>query len=175
MSSLELRDIVLAATREAYVRKPDAVADQVARWFASADRTPAAAKPDDAARCAFCRRAEAAIWASAQADHSLLVTREKGSATVGLCADCLAYAAAMRTQGVPPRDDIRRRVVAMLEREREPGAIAELERILALAPALTTDVKNAVCSVCASPVSFKLVSSGRVVVCDRCLQALQRG
>lgn len=170
MSSTELRDIVLEATREAYPRKPDAVADQVARWFAAAERDE---KPVEAKLCAFCRRAAASVWASALADHSVVASREQGSATVGLCADCVAAAAAIRTHGVPPKDDIRRRVVASLEREREHEAIAELNRVLALAPNLRADRKDAVCSICATAVSFKLVAAGRIVVCDGCLAKLQ--
>lgn len=175
MPSSELRDIVLAATREAYPRKPDAVAEQVARWFESADRAAAAEKPDAAWLCAFCVRAEAQIWAAQQADHSIVVTREKASATVGLCSSCLASAVALRSSGVPPRDDIRRRVTAALEREREPEAIAELDRILAVAPALTSDVRDAVCSICTTPVSFKLVAGARARICDSCLKRLQAG
>ena len=175
MSPDELRDIVLAATRAAYPRKPDAVADQVARWFTRAALPAPAVKPDDTALCAFCRRIEAAIWAVSTSDSKLVVTKEKGEASIGLCADCLVAATAMRTSGVPSKKDIRRCVVAALEREREAEAIAELERVLAMAPSLTTDVRDAVCSTCGSPVSYKLVAGGRARICDGCLERMRAG
>ena len=175
MSADDLRDRILDATREAYPRKPGVVAAQVARWFARAERAVLAPTTVDADLCGFCKRDKADVWAQAQSDSSLRVSREKGAATVGVCSDCLQSALALRTDGVPPRDEIRRRVQAVLERVRDAEALEELRRIIAVAPALTSDVKDAVCSICSSPVSFRLVAGGRVRICDRCLKALQAG
>ena len=172
VASSELRDILLDATRAAFARKPEAVAEQLARWIELAASVPAAA---GVARCVFCVRAGAAVWASTQADHSITVSREQGSASIGLCANCLAAAVAHRSNGVPPKHDIQRRVAAVLERHREPEAIAELDRVLGVAPALTSDVRDAVCSICTAPVSFKLVATARTRICDGCLKRLQAG
>ena len=172
MSSPELRNLLLDATRAAFARKPEPVADQVTRWIELADSVPAAA---GVARCVFCVRAGAAVWASTQADRTITVSREQGSASIGLCANCLEAAVAHRSSGVPPRHDIRRRVAAVLERARENEAIAELDRVLGVAPALTSDVRDAVCSICAVPVSFKLVATARTRICDGCLKRLQAG